>query len=112
MLAAAIAAGKASPQQWQQAHDWLVLWRDNDAKLAPTLAGSELTAELAPLSRNLSQVAAVGLQALDDLKNHRSMSCAEREKDLAMLKAAAKPQAVLLDKVAPSVELLMKASGR
>jgi hexosaminidase len=111
-LAVAIAVGKASPQQWQQARDWLVLWRDNDAKLGPMLAGSELTAELAPLSRSLSQVAAVGLQALDDLKNHRAMGADEREKNLAMLKAAGKPQAVLLDKVAPAVELLVRAGGK
>src|SRR5208337_2754128 len=36
-IARSIAEGKATPQQWQQAHDWLVLWRDNDAKLQPTL---------------------------------------------------------------------------
>jgi hexosaminidase len=111
-LAGLIAAGKASPQQWQQAREWLVLWRDNDAKLAPTLAGSELTAELAPLSHSLSQVAAVGLEALNDLKNHRAVSAEAREKKLEMLKAAAKPQAVLLDRVAPSVELLVRASGK
>ena len=32
-----IVAGKASPEQWQQARAWLVLWRDNDAKLQPSL---------------------------------------------------------------------------
>ena len=89
-----------------------MLWRDNDAKLQPTLAGSELTAELAPLSQTLSQVAAIGLQALDDLKNHRAVSADQKEKDLQLLKAATKPKAVLLDKVAPSVELLVKASGQ
>jgi hexosaminidase len=111
-LATLIAAGTASPQQWQEAQNWLVLWRDNDAKLQPTLTGSELTAELAPLSQSLSQVAAVGLQALDDLKNHRAVSADRREKNLQLLKTAAKPQAVLLDKVAPSVELLVNASGQ
>ena len=111
-VATLIAAGKASPQQWQEAQNWLVLWRDNDAKLAPTLAGSDLTAELAPLSQSLSQVATIGLQALDDLKNHRAVSADQKEKNLQLLKAAAKPQAVLLDKVAPSVELLVEASGQ
>jgi hexosaminidase len=111
-LAALIAAGKASPQQWQEAQNWLVLWRDNDAKLAPTLGGAELTAELAPLSQSLSQVATIGLQALDDLKNHRAVSADQKEKNLQLLNAAAKPKAVLLDKVAPSVELLVNASGQ
>jgi len=110
-LATLIAAGKASPEQWQEAQNWLVLWRDNDAKLEPTLAGSDLTAELGPLSQSLSEVAALGLQALADLKNHRAVSADQIEKNLQLVKAAAKPKAVLLDKVAPSVELLVKASG-
>ncbi|HEY1903139.1 MAG TPA: family 20 glycosylhydrolase [Terracidiphilus sp.] len=111
-LATLIVAGNASPEQWQEAKNWLVLWRDNDAKLAPTLANSDLTAELAPLSQSLSQVATLGLQVLDDLKNHRSVSADQTEKNLQLLKDAAKPQAVLLDKVAPSVELLVAASGK
>ena len=110
-LAKLIAQGKASPQQWQEARDWLVLWRDNDARLQPFLERSGLTAELVPLSQSLSQVAALGVQALDDLQNHRVADAATLEKSLQMLKAAAKPQAVLLDMVAPSVELLVQAAG-
>ena len=45
-LVKAIVAGKASPQQWQQARAWLELWRDNDAKLQPSLQRSAITAEL------------------------------------------------------------------
>jgi hexosaminidase len=104
-----IAAGKASPEQQKKAHECLERWRDNDEKLAPQLAASELTAELIPLSRSLSQVAAIGLEALDDLKNHHGMSAEARDKNLELLKAAAKPHAVLLDKVAPAVSLLVKA---
>jgi len=110
-LATLIAAGKASPEQQKKAHDWLEQWRDNDQKLAPQLAASDLTAELIPVSRSLSQVAAIGLEALDDLSNHRPMSAEARQKNLELLKAAAKPQAVLVDKVAPAVALLVKAIG-
>ncbi len=107
-----IAAGKASPAEWKEAEEWLVAWRENDAKLGPTLAGSELTAELAPLSQSLSRVAALGLKALDALKTHRAMATDEKSNALATLKAARKPQAVLVDKVAPSVEVLVDAVGR
>jgi hexosaminidase len=109
-LASLIAAGKASPQQWQEAQAWLVRWRDNDAKLQPSLSDSELTQELAPVSQSLSQVAGVGLQALDDLKEHRAVSADARDKNLQLLKDAEKPQAVLLDMVAPSVEILVEAA--
>jgi hexosaminidase len=111
-MAKLIADGKASPLQWQEARNRLVLWRDNDAKLQPSLKDSELTAELSELSHSLSEVAALGLQTLDNLQNHRAVSADAREKDLQLLKAAAKPKAMLLDMVAPSVELLVKASGK
>jgi hexosaminidase len=110
-LAKLITQGKASPDQWKEARDWLMLWRDNDAKLQPLLEHSDLTAELVPLSHSLSQVATLGLQALDDLKDHRAVDGDALQKKLDLLKAAAKPQAVLLDMVAPSVELLVQASG-
>jgi hexosaminidase len=109
-LAKLIAAGKASPAQWQEARKWLVLWRDNGARLQPLLEWSEITAELAPLSRSLSQVAAMGLQAVDDLENHHVAEAAALQKNLQLLEAAKKPQAVLLDMVAPSVELLVRAT--
>lgn len=110
-LARLIAAGKATAQQLQEARDWLVLWRDNDAKLQPLLGQSELTQELIPLSHSLSQVAAIGLQALDDLENHRATSAGSVQENTQLLEDAAKPQAVLLDMVAPSVELLVQAAG-
>lgn len=110
-LAKLIALGKASPEQRQEARAWLVLWRDNDAKLQPLLGRSELTAELIPVSRDLSQVAAIGLQALDDLDNHRVTDAATLGNNMKLLETAAKPQAVLLDMVAPAVELLVRATG-
>jgi hexosaminidase len=106
-----IIAGSASPEQWQQAKAWLVLWRDNDAKLQPLLENSDLTAELVPVSHTLSQVAAVGLEALDDLRDHRAQDAATLQSNLELLKAAEKPEAVLRNMVVPSVELLEQATA-
>jgi hexosaminidase len=111
-FAIVISVGKATLGQWQQAHDLLAMWRDNDAKLQPELGASELTEELGPVSQSLSQVATIGLQALDDLKNHRVVSADAREKKMQLLKAAAKPKAVLVDEIASPVELLVNASAK
>jgi hexosaminidase len=111
-LATLIAAGKASAEQWQQAHDWLVRWRENDAKLQPRLGASDLTVELIPVSQSLAQVAAIGLEALDRLKDHRSPDTEAAEKNLQIVKDAEKPQAVLLNMIAPAVELLVTANGK
>lgn len=109
-LAKKIAAGNASPQEWEQARQWLELWRDNDAKLQPLLAKSFLTQDLAPVSRNLSQVAEIGLMALDNLHNKRPMRADVRLRNIEFLQASSKPQAVLLLMVPPSVQLLVEAT--
>ncbi len=110
-LAKLIVAGKASQQQAQQARDWLTLWRDNDAKLQPTLQGSEITAELIPLSHSLSQIAAIGLQALDDLQAHQRPAASTLQSNQETLKAAEKPEAVLRNMIVPPVELLVNATA-
>lgn len=109
-VAKRIAAGKGTPEDWKQARAWLVLWRDNDAKLQPLLKRSFLTADLAPVSRNLSQVAEIGLKALDNLQQNHPVSTAERQREIEFLKASSKPQAVLLLMVPPSVEVLVEAT--
>jgi hexosaminidase len=110
-IAKRIASGKANAQDWQQAQLWLVLWRDNDAKLQPLLARSFLTQDLAPVSHNLSEVAEIGLQALENLKANRPVSAEERRRNIDFLKNSAKPHGVLLLMVAPSVERLVEATG-
>ena len=110
-LAKLIVAGKATQQQWQQAREWLTLWRDNDAKLQPSLQKSEITAELIPLSHSLSQVASIGLQALDDLQARKRPAEPTLQSSLQMLKAAEKPEAALRNMIVPSVELLVNATA-
>ena len=109
-IAKRIASGKATLGEWRQAREWLVLWRDNDAKVQPLLRRSFLTQDLAPVSRNLSQVAEIGLGALDDLQKNRPVSADTRQRNIEFLQLAAKPQAVLLLMVAPSVELLVQVT--
>ncbi len=109
-LAKRIASGTATSQEWQEARQWLVLWRDNDAKLQTLLKKSYLTQDLAPVSRNLSQVAAIGLQALDDLQEHRFVDGDMRKRNIEFLKSSEKPQAVLLLMVASPVEMLVQAT--
>lgn len=109
-MAKRIASGKATQEDWQQARQWLVLWRDNDARLQPLLKRSFLTQDLEPVSRSLSQVAEIGLQALDALQSNRTVSAEVRQRNIAFLDNAAKPQSVLLLMVAPSVQRLVDAT--
>jgi hexosaminidase len=110
-LVDAIVAGNASPERFQKAKEWLTQWRDNDAKLEPSLQNSDIMAELAPLSQSLSQVAAIGLRAMDDLQNRHVPDAATTQNDTQVLKAAEKPQAVLRDMVVAPVEMLVQAAA-
>jgi hexosaminidase len=110
-LTKAITGGQASSQQWQEARQWLETWRDNDAKLQPELLKSDRTAELVPVSRTLSRVAAIGLDALGDLEHHQTLDTTTAQQNLATLKEAEKPQAVLRDMVVGPVEMLVQAAS-
>ncbi len=107
-----IVAGKGSAEDWQQAQDWLALWRDNDALLQPMLLKSSITAELVPVSQSLRQVAEIGLEALKNIQQGARVSTEVQGKQLNAVTAAEKPQAALLLKVATSIELLVKAEAR
>jgi hexosaminidase len=109
-LAKLIAAGQATSEEWKQAREWLIPWRDNDAALQPILAQSALTVELEPVSRTLSQTAVIGLSALDALQSNSPVSEPVRQQQLAFLKSAEAPQAVLLDMVVPAVEVIVNAT--
>jgi hexosaminidase len=69
-----------------------------------------LTAELVPLSRNLSKAAAIGLLALDSLQNSLPVTAETQKEQLSQLKDLEKPEAVLIDMIVPSVEVLVQAA--
>jgi hexosaminidase len=105
-----IVTGRATQEDWEQAQEWLVLWRDNDTQLQPLLARSELTQELEPVSTSLHQVSQAGLDAIGYLREHKSAPADWRTRQLDMLKTAEKPQAVLLNMIAPAVTKLVQAT--
>lgn len=110
-LAERIAAGKAVSGDWEKARKWLTLWRDNDAVLQPSLETSALTAELVPVSRHLAQAATIGLLALHNLQDNLPTSVETQKQQLSELKEFEKPEAVLLDRIVPGVELLVHATS-
>jgi hexosaminidase len=103
-------SSRATAEDWEQAQEWLVLWRDNDTQLQSLLPRSSLTQELVPVSTNLRQVSQTGLDAIGYLREHKSAPAEWRTRQLAFLTLSAKPQAVLLNMIAPAVEKLVQAT--
>jgi hexosaminidase len=90
--------------------EWLTLWRDNHARLAPALAESALLAEDAGISKNLSAIAEAGLQALDRLGSAQPRDPAWIAEKRALLDRASQPQAELLLSVEPAIRKLIEAA--
>jgi hexosaminidase len=111
-LVSTLVSGHPTQEDWEEARRWLVLWRDNDTQLQPMLSRSQLTQELIPVSSNLRQVAEIGLNALDYLRNHRAPPVEWRTQQLAFLETSAQPQADLLNMVAPAVTKLVQATAQ
>ncbi|MDE1163050.1 MAG: family 20 glycosylhydrolase [Acidobacteriaceae bacterium] len=110
-LAERIASGKATPAEWEQARQWLTMWRDNDARLQPSLKNSDLTAELVPVSHHLADVAEIGLAALSNLQKKASVSKKSQQQQIVLLQHLEQPEAALLDQIAPAVERLVRSVG-
>jgi hexosaminidase len=86
-------------------------WRDNDSKLRPSLQQSFLLNEIAPLSADLSSLAAAGLAALDYLDQHSPAPPSWQAQQLSLISAAEQPKADLLLVVAAPVRELVEAAG-
>jgi hexosaminidase len=89
----------------------LAAWKDNEQLLKPLLESNPLLQEALPLSQNLSAVAVTGLQALGYLTSTGRAPAAWREQQLVFLKEAQKPQAEMLNTIAPSVLKLVEATA-
>ncbi|HYL73102.1 MAG TPA: family 20 glycosylhydrolase [Bryobacteraceae bacterium] len=89
----------------------LTLWRDNDRRLRPILEKSALLAEDVPVSRDLSQLGSVGLQALDFIERKKRPPEAWVEEQRKYLDGAKKLRLELLIAIVPSIQKLVEQAA-
>jgi hypothetical protein len=82
----------------------LALWRENEAQLAPAFDGNNLMRELAPVSANVSALAAAGLAALNALDTHKRPAAAWISGQRAL-------QAELTIQIVPAIRELVDAAA-
>jgi len=104
-------AGHLGPGTELQIRSRLLAWRDNDLELQPLLRNSALAEEVAPLSHDLSALAAAGLEALDYLDRGEKAPEAWKAEQLQLAERAIEPRAQLLLMVAGPVEKLIQLSA-
>jgi hexosaminidase len=103
---AALVAHAKDKDAAAQIRFWLVLWRDNDARLQPVIAQSALLAGVQPASQMLSDVAKIGLEALDAIATGRHLDKQWGAAVKARLTVAARPVSEVRIGVVPAVQAL------
>jgi len=106
-LVDSLLAGKTDAGTKAQIRKWLVLWKDNEARLQPIIGQSFLLKEVAPLSQSLSALAASGLEAMDYLDRGERPSDDWKAQQLELVKRAEEQKAQLLIMIAPSIQRLI-----
>ena len=93
--------------------EWLKTWRDAGTALEPMIDRAPGLQEARPLAKNLADVAATGLEAIQYLSTGDLATAQWREAHLAKLDEAAKPKAALELVIIPSVrKLVIAAAGQ
>jgi len=91
--------------------DALTNWRDAGTALNPMIDRAPALQEARPLAKDLAEVAAAGLEAIEYLSTGNAASSEWRIAQLAKLDQAAKPKAALELVVIPSVRKLVVAAA-
>lgn len=107
----ALLSGHADSATKQEIRIWLIHWQGDQVALQPLAAQSFLVREVIPLSQSLSQVASIGLQAMDDLDRGEWPGDAGKAEQLAVLQQAQQQKAQLLLMIVPPVQKLVEAAA-
>ena len=107
-----ILAHSATSQQAAQARALLTQWQTNDVYLQSLATRSELASELAPVSTMLSQVGAIGLEAVDHIEKQQPLPADRVQQMQATLKQAAYPAAALVNTAVAPVGRLVQAAAK
>lgn len=105
--------GQSTPASgdWMHVEQVLRSWKENDRQLSPSISERFLLQEAAPLSRNLTEVGAVGLSALQFIRSGRSAPADWAQRQTRRLSAMEQPQAEVTLAAASSVRLLVNIAA-
>jgi hypothetical protein len=111
LLVDRIVAGNAQPDDLVRARDLMQSWKLNHDRLAPSLQSLPLSQD-AQISQNLSNVATIGLQALDLLNSRQSPAAGWVDQQTVQLEEMKKRQGDLLLMIVAPIEKLVQQTGK
>lgn len=109
LVEAFVAATPKAPEQAKAIEDTLVMWRDNHARLLPTIANAPVLQEIKTLSEDVSTLARIGLDALAYLRAGKTAESGWLQPKLEFLDKAKSPYAETEIMVVAGIEKLLQA---
>lgn len=95
----------------KQIYDDLELWKNNDAELHAVIKKSPVLNEIEPLSKELSNISIIGIQALDAIKNKTKVETNWVKESLEKIKEAKQSKAQVELRVVSPIEKLIRRAG-
>ncbi|MGP8248134.1 MAG: beta-N-acetylhexosaminidase [Bryobacteraceae bacterium] len=106
-----LSAPRPSPRDADYVRTVLVAWRDNHARLLPTLESNFLLKETVALSENLSKAGEIGLEALGYLEKNEAPPAGWRERQRAALAELDRPYAEMTLGASRAVRALLERAA-
>lgn len=94
-----------------QIKSWLALWQENHSELSKTIQASPMLVEIESLSKDLSEISRLGLEALTLLQGNQKASESWKQASLEALQKAKEPRGQVELMVVAAIEKLVHAAS-
>jgi hexosaminidase len=100
-----------------QTHHWdlvcaqLIVWRENDARIAPILQDNQLLSGVELLSRNTSELASMGLDSIRAIETGTKQNSDWKLRNLSRIKSLAEPSAALIPAFSGVISVLVNSAA-
>jgi hexosaminidase len=100
-----------------QTHNWdlvraqLIVWRENDARLAPILKDNELLSGIDVLSRNTSELASIGLDSIRAIEAGTKQNSEWKLRNLSRIHSLQEPAAALIPAFSGVIAVLINTAA-
>jgi hexosaminidase len=102
-------AGSKQEAEGEALRKELAAWSDNAKAVRPTLENNSLLMEDIPVAESLVRLCQAGQEALSSLNSQSRANSDWKQRNLAAIGDAAKPQANMLIQIAPAIQKLVEA---
>jgi hexosaminidase len=98
-------------RNWNLVRAQLILWHENDARIGPILKDNELLPGIEILSRNTSELAAIGLDSIRAIEAGSKQTSEWKSRNLGRIKSLEEPSAALMPAFSGVIAVLVNSAS-